>query len=415
MKTFRCTTFALFACAWFLHCLRADAQNIQSPESPNFNRDCVLGDWPTPQLPCDTSLEIMRSIKVSASGSGKPCPIETKTVFGPHCTPTPTVSATATLTAAPTKTPTATPTVTVTPTVTLTITAGATPTASVTPTATVTRTPTVTPTPTATATRVNYCAGKSLSQIQLPNQKHDGQTFVFNPSRMIYDKNKSVWFDNQGASTFVCAYNSGAERYPDSNLVYNFGHRRSGASAGDQGGRIAFGKQLTDSLAAEKAQKSCFICGLVRWKKGCFPPGVLITMGDGVTTKKVEDIAAGDMVWNPTRREAVRVIKVSEGPERKALVRVKAGPLSVTMSREHPVAVGSGWKQAQEIRSGDIVRDAQGREFVVEQVLDVPPSTGLTVINFVLERGGKEGDGLLIADSMVVGDLLVQRELAGKK
>lgn len=148
MKAFRCPVVALFlASACLLHCSGADAQNIQSPESPNFSRDCVLGDWPAPELPCGTSLEVMRSIKVQASGNGKPCPVETKTIFGPACTPTPTVSATATRTATPTKTPTPTATATMTPTVTSTATPGSPPIA------------TATPTPTATATQPPMCPG----------------------------------------------------------------------------------------------------------------------------------------------------------------------------------------------------------------------------------------------------------------
>jgi hypothetical protein len=235
---------------------------------------------------------------------------------------------------------------------------------------------------------------------------------------MIYDRNAGVWYDDQGGSTFVCAYNSGAEKYPDSNLAADFSYVRSG---GGLAGRIARGRDvisgLTTSLDPRHAgfKRSCFICGLVRDKKGCFPPGVLITMGDGRTTKKVEDIAAGDMVWNPVLKKASKVLKVSEGPERKALVQVKAGHLSVTMSREHPVAVSSGWKQAQEVKPGDVVRDAHGLSHTVAQVSDLPSPAGLTVINFVLERSGTADDGLLLADGMVVGDLLVQRELAGNR
>lgn len=235
---------------------------------------------------------------------------------------------------------------------------------------------------------------------------------------MIYDRNTGVWYDDQGGSTFVCAYNSGAEKYPDSNLAADFSYVRSG---GGLAGRIAYGRDVTSTLATSldprhaAFNRACFICGLVRDKKGCFPPGVLITMGDGVTTKRVEDISAGDMVWNPVLRKPTKVLKVSEGRERNALVQVKAGQLSVTMSREHPVALTSGWKQAQRVKVGDVVRDGNGISHTVDRVSDLPPPAGLTVINFVLERSGDANDGLLLADGMVVGDLLVQRELAGKR
>ena len=52
-------------------------------------------------------------------------------------------------------------------------------------------------------------------------------------------------------------------------------------------------------------------------------------------------------------------------------------------------------------------------ENITEHIAEIgPASTGLTVINFILERTGSEHDGLLLADGLVVGDLIIQRSLA---
>jgi hypothetical protein len=62
------------------------AQHIQSPESPSFFQDCVLGNWPEPSLECGESLEIARRIVRPAMGGGRECPLETKTLTG-KCEP----------------------------------------------------------------------------------------------------------------------------------------------------------------------------------------------------------------------------------------------------------------------------------------------------------------------------------------
>jgi len=68
----------------------AAAQEIQSPESLRSPQDCVLGDWPTvSSLPCGTSRQVTRLVARPATGNGRPCPTETKTIFS-TCTPTPT-------------------------------------------------------------------------------------------------------------------------------------------------------------------------------------------------------------------------------------------------------------------------------------------------------------------------------------
>lgn len=71
-----------------------------------------------------------------------------------------------------------------------------------------------------------------------------------------------------------------------------------------------------------------------------------------------------------------------------------------------------GLKQAGQLVRGDILRDASGKDAVIDAITLEPVSAGLTVINFILEGGGSEHDGLLVADGLMVGDLTIQRRLA---
>jgi hypothetical protein len=157
---------------------------------------------------------------------------------------------------------------------------------------------------------------------------------------------------------------------------------------------------------------SCFSCGFVRETGGCFPPGVRVTLGDGSTQKAVEEIRAGDLLWNPVLKRGVKVKAVSSGPEKKDLVVVDAGGRTLRMTSEHPVLTTKGFKQARNLIVGNTLRDESGKEVVIEAITLEPASVGLSVFNFVLERNGHEHDGLLIADGLVVGDLIIQRRLA---
>lgn len=328
------------------------------------------------------------------------------TVNTPTKTPTPIVIITSTPTPPPTQTPTPTPYLVVTNTPTAT--------PSATPTQVRTATPTNTPTKTPAP---SLCPDPSVAMRSLDGgtQKHDGQRFVLRIKDLVWDAVRKVWYDDQGGSTFACIENSWVTAAANGqvNLGYNFGYRRSGAGRGDVSGRKDFAIDFLRQVAqSEAGRHACFICGLIRHRKGCFPPGVKIATGDGTTFKKVEEVSAGDMIWNPFIKKAFKVQTVSEGPEENPLVQIKAGNLTLRVSGEHPVLTGEGIKQAKAVKVGDTVQDADLKVLVVDQVIFEPAPAGLSVINFVLERDGHEHGGVLLADGVAVGDLVTQKNIA---
>ena len=270
-------------------------------------------------------------------------------------------------------------------------------------------------------TTVSPCAGKTLNDVSLAGQKHDGVRFNFNPGSMQYDATREVWYDNQGGSTYTCQLNSNADSLgDDADLVYDFRYQRyGGAHYHEWEKRVAYGDTMMDSLENangndERGSNSCFICGLVRFKKGCFPPGVKVTLGDGHSTKAVEDVASGDLLWNPVLKKAVKVLNVIEGPEEKPLVMVNAGSFSLKMSQEHPVWTKAGLKQAKALSLGDVLFDASGKEVAISELSQQPVKEAQTVINFVLEGDAGKGDAsrMILADGLVVADLVAQKKLA---
>jgi hypothetical protein len=247
------------------------------------------------------------------------------------------------------------------------------------------------------------CAGRTIDEVQL-NGTSLGKKLDFDGSKA--QSTEANWWSmeekiNDGKVRWSCARNTAGVRTPGYNLVYNRGY----LGAYDEWG--------WDDGFNTAAYNSCFVCGQVRTVGGCFPPGVRVVLGDGTSTKAVEDVRSGDLLWNPVLKRGFKVKTVSQGPEKKDLVVVHAGGRTLRMSSEHPVATAKGFKQAQSLVLGDILRDETGNEVTIDAITMEPVSAGLTVINFILERSGSEHDGSLIADGLLVGDLTIQRGLAG--
>lgn len=161
----------------------------------------------------------------------------------------------------------------------------------------------------------------------------------------------------------------------------------------------------------QSAANYCFACGQVRTVDGCLPPGTRVVMSDR-STKAVEDIRAGDRIWNPLLKRSFKVMTISQGPERSDLIVVVAGRKRLRMTLEHPVLTSRGIKQAKDLVRGDTLTDASSTVVSIDSITREPASPGLSVLNFIVERVGSKHDGLLVADGLIVGDLLVQRRLA---
>jgi hypothetical protein len=158
-------------------------------------------------------------------------------------------------------------------------------------------------------------------------------------------------------------------------------------------------------------------------------------MADG-RSKLVEDVIAGDLLWNPVKKAPTKVLQIVEGPEKRSLIKIATEDTSITTSQEHPIRVAitsenslvrvsaqskdlaepnSKWKvqQARDIKVGDSVQLSSGQTSRVTSVAEVPAEEGLYVINFILEGAADDADArMLVADGVVTGDLVVQQRLA---
>lgn len=172
----------------------------------------------------------------------------------------------------------------------------------------------------------------------------------------------------------------------------------------------------------------------------CFPPETLIQMSDG-STKRIDKIQTGDMVWNPASQKAMRVGNTLNGPEDKPLVQIGYGDTTVKVTQTHPMVTRSPLlqdsafrpaslrsfdsqgetlnarvKKAGEVTLNDWIMGADGEFHKVTKVETLKQVEGQIVFNFELETDSKAlADHMIVADGIVTGDVTVQAELNNYK
>ncbi len=178
------------------------------------------------------------------------------------------------------------------------------------------------------------------------------------------------------------------------------------------------------------------VCGCGRFTAtGCFPPGVRITLSNGLT-KAVEDLAAGDMLWNPIRQQPVAVKRIIEGPEAEPLIEFGYNGGLVRVSQKHPVMVSPegtdgmqrsayqaaslkalapgqkpGWNpvQASAIKIGDVIQGSDGKLHPISYIKSLPVEEGQIVVNFEVDTPSLEPeDHAVLSDGVVTGDFTLQ-------
>jgi hypothetical protein len=157
--------------------------------------------------------------------------------------------------------------------------------------------------------------------------------------------------------------------------------------------------------------KVCYICACLR-TDGCFVPETKILLADG-SSRAIEDLSAGERVWNPVSKRPARIKFIRQGGENKPLIKIAYGNDRLTVTDQHPVLTAAGLKQAGLLTKDDIILDGEGREHPLSVLEKVLPVEGQQVINIMLE-GPTDSveDHYVVADGIITGDLLLQVRLA---
>jgi hypothetical protein len=148
-----------------------------------------------------------------------------------------------------------------------------------------------------------------------------------------------------------------------------------------------------------------------RGKKGCFPRGVSIQLANG-HSKLVEEIAVGDLLYNPVTRKPVEVSQVVEGPEKFPIIQFGYDNLKVRVTTEHVVLTESGLKRAKDLTLQDKVSNKSGEFSQIETLVNEPVERNQSVINFIInDTENKVENHWLLSDGIITGDLYLQEKL----
>ena len=151
-----------------------------------------------------------------------------------------------------------------------------------------------------------------------------------------------------------------------------------------------------------------------RGPEGCFVPETKILMANGLE-KRISDIKAGELVWNPATKKTVRVESLVKGPEKHDLYVLGFAGKTVTVTRKHPFVTKSGAKQARHLTKDDMVQDSKGNFHKLEVLKTKKAEKGQIVWNLVINGdSADENAHLIVADGIASGDLKLQKDLAKK-
>ena len=149
------------------------------------------------------------------------------------------------------------------------------------------------------------------------------------------------------------------------------------------------------------------------YREGCFAQGTEIAVSP-TQTKPIEMLGKGDSVYNPRNNSFQKIKNVVAGPEEETdMVVISYDDKKLIVTLDHPMPTSRGLIQAGEMRVGDKIQVANGAWVIPK--LEQIPSDGQVVYNLALEGSDSEDDHMVVANSIVTGDLDLQDMLFQKK
>ena len=142
---------------------------------------------------------------------------------------------------------------------------------------------------------------------------------------------------------------------------------------------------------------------------GCFVGQTQIQMGDG-SLKRADAIRPGDMVFSPIIGRAVKVNRVTAGPEVADLINVSVEGRTVQVSQEHPFMTPVGPVAANNLHNGDTILDVDGQYRAISAIRLEKHAEPVVVWNYVLDGGSNDKAHLLVGGGLVSGDLVLQSQ-----
>ncbi len=218
---------------------------------------------------------------------------------------------------------------------------------------------------------------------------------------------------------------------------------RSASAAGIDLNATGDDIRYTEGTQEKGVGKNCaFETGQVahRTNHSCFHPDTNIMLGDG-TYKMIKKLKAGDVVWNPLSKKAVKLSSVVVGPEPTPLIEMSFGERTLIVSERHPMiqpfrrSSETTWfkkiglkpgelghspayriKMAGELSVGDFVVTDDGSSKQITALKRLPIEEDQLVYNLTLEGEGVAlKNRSVVAEGFVTGDYLIQTAINKNK
>lgn len=150
---------------------------------------------------------------------------------------------------------------------------------------------------------------------------------------------------------------------------------------------------------------------------GCVAEDTLITMGDGKTQKRIDELQASDRIWNPITKEAVSMRRVSRGPEPIPMLKISVGDKVLSVTGNHPFPTRTGMKTAFTLNDGEEIMLEGDTWQKIAKIDAVPPTDKPPVVwNIEIDAPNDNWDAHhYVANGVVTGDLLIQMQLESAK
>lgn len=149
---------------------------------------------------------------------------------------------------------------------------------------------------------------------------------------------------------------------------------------------------------------------------GCLTGDTLITLGDGVSEKRIDELTEFDSVYNPIKKRAYPLRKMTFGPEKKPLIRLYWADSFINATSNHPFISETGVVTAASLKAGDRIAVSDGSWQTLDEVTTIAPEGELPIVwNLEIEAPDEDKDAhFIIANGINTGDLVIQRDLESK-
>ncbi|RZA26564.1 MAG: hypothetical protein EOP10_03195 [Proteobacteria bacterium] len=149
---------------------------------------------------------------------------------------------------------------------------------------------------------------------------------------------------------------------------------------------------------------------------GCVTEDTMITLGDGKSTKRIDQLEPTDTVWNPLLRKAFPIRKVTQGPEKVPMIELKLGGKTIKATGNHPFISKKGNVAAFRLHAGDQILLGDDEWVKIDDVTAIAAGeTPPVVWNLEVEAPDYDLDAhRIVANGIATGDLVIQRLLETK-